>query len=274
MSVRLKMSTLIFSPNVTKRKLGIKSLADIEILRAGGRELARILETLALATQPGVSTRSLDLLARDLIRRAHGEPAFLNYRPAGAPSPFPAALCVSVNDEVVHGIPGDRLLAEGDIVGLDLGLKYQGLFTDSAVTVAVGEISPAARALLDVTRVALAAGVAVARAGAATGDIGYAVAAAVDPAAGYDLVRELGGHGVGFRVHEPPDIPNFGERGQGMKLGAGMVIAIEPMITIGNAAIITADDGWTVKTKKGGLSAHFEHTVLLTDGKPEILTTA
>lgn len=257
---------------MTKRKLGIKSPADIAILRQGGRELAQILATLALAVRPGITTRSLDSLARDLIRRANGEPAFLNYRLAGVPLPFPAALCVSVNDEVVHGIPGDRMLVEGDIVGLDLGLKYQGLFTDAAVTVAVGRVSDEARALIEITHTALAAGIATARTGATTGDIGYAVASSIGRRKWYDLVRELGGHGVGFRVHEPPDVPNFGERGEGARLVSGMVIAIEPMITIGSGDIVTADDGWTVKTKQGGLAAHFEHTVLVTDGEPEILT--
>lgn len=258
---------------MTKRRLGVKPPADIAILRAGGRELARILEALAMAARPGVSTRSLDRLARDLIRDARGEPAFLNYRPAGAPSPFPAALCVSINDEVVHGLPSDRLLAEGDLVGLDLGLKYQGFFTDMAVTVAIGAVSPAARALLEITRAALAAGIAASRSGATTGDIGHAIVTAIPDRQKYGIVRELGGHGVGYQVHEPPEIPNFGKRGEGARLEPGLVVAIEPMVTIGNGAIVTADDGWTVKTKKGGLSAHFEHTVLVTDDEPEILTT-
>ena len=271
-SVRWKWFTRTFSFNVIKRKLSIKSKADIEILQAGGRELFRIIAVIASATRPGVLARSLDTLARDLIRDARGEPAFLNYRPTGATLPFPAALCVSINDEVVHGIPSDRILVEGDLVGLDLGLKYQGLYTDMAVTVGVGEISSKARTLLHVTRTALKVGIAEARSGATTGDIGYAVTASIRNNKGYDLVRELGGHGVGYHVHEPPDIPNFGERGNGTQLKSGMVIAIEPMVTIGDATIMTAADGWTVKTKSGGLAAHFEHTVLVTAGEPEILT--
>jgi methionyl aminopeptidase len=257
---------------VTKNKLSIKSPAEIEIIRAGGRELAKILETLASAVRPGITTRSLDTLARELIHQVGGEPSFLNYRPVGTPTPFPAALCVSVNDEVVHGIPGDRVLEVGDLVGLDLGLKFQGLYTDMAVTVAVDEISTEAQALLDVTRQALSAGIAVAKAGATTGDIGFAIATAISDRKKYGIVTEFGGHGVGHQVHEPPEVPNVGLPGSGERLSAGLIIAIEPMIIIGSGKVITADDGWTVKTKKGGLSAHFEHTVLVTDNGGEILT--
>ncbi|MEK7621869.1 MAG: type I methionyl aminopeptidase [Patescibacteria group bacterium] len=249
----------------------VKNDEELTRLHAGGRKLSQILATLARAARPGVTTRALDTLARELIQAADGEPAFLNYRPAGAASPFPAALCVSINDEVVHGIPGDRQLKDGDLVGLDLGLKYQGLYTDMAVTVGVGEIAPSAQALLDVTRAALIAGIAAAKSGRKTGDIGFAIAKSVDKKQ-YDLVREFGGHGVGHRVHEPPEVPNVATRGTGVRLESGLVIAIEPMVTIGSAAIVTADDGWTIKTKSGALAAHFEHTVLVTDDGPEILT--
>lgn len=268
----MKKSTPIFSPNVTKHKLGAKSEAEIEILRSGGRELSRILSAVALAVRPGVTTLSLDALARDLIRRVGGEPAFLDYRPAGAGAPFPAALCVSVNDEVVHGIPGPRTLEEGDLVSLDLGIKYRGFYTDMAVTAPVGIISPAAQTLLDVTKGALADGIAAARAGARTGDIGHAVAAAIGGRREYGIVTEFGGHGVGYRVHEPPEIPNAARQGSGARLVPGLVIAIEPMVTLGDAAIVTANDGWTVRTRSGSLAAHFEHTVLVTEKGPEILT--
>ncbi|MFH1170543.1 MAG: type I methionyl aminopeptidase [Candidatus Vogelbacteria bacterium] len=257
---------------MAKNKLNIKSSAEIEILRAGGRELAKVLAALTSAVRPGITTRSLDTLARELIHQAGGEPSFLNYRPVGAPTPYPAALCVSVNDEVVHGIPGERVLEVGDLVGLDLGLKYHGLYTDMAVTVAVGEVSAEAQALLDVTRQALSAGIVVAKAGATTGDIGFAVATAISDRHKYGIVTEFGGHGVGHRVHESPEIPNVSLPGSGERLVPGLVIAIEPMIIIGSGKVITADDGWTVKTKQGGLSAHFEHTVLVTNNGGEILT--
>ncbi len=234
--------------------------------------LARILSELGDAAKVGVTTGELDRLARELIAREGGEPAFLNYRPVGARTPFPAALCVSVNDEVVHGIPGDRRLEEGDIVGLDLGLKYQGLYTDMAATVPVGAITGETAKLLEVTKVALEAGIAEVRSGVTTGDLGYAIAAAIRGQGEYGIVSELGGHGVGYRVHEPPEVPNVGERGEGAKLCAGMVIAIEPMVTQGDGWVVTAADGWTVKTKEGGLAAHFEHTVLVTDGGSEVLT--
>src|SRR3989344_271137 len=263
---------LTFLLSVTKPKPSLKSKEDIEILRSGGRKLARILVAWAQAVSEGLTTRSLDILARKLISRAGGEPAFLNYRPAGAASPFPAALCVSVNDEIVHGIPSDRILVTGDLVGLDLVLKYHGLYTDMAITVGVGEISTEAQALLQVTRQALVAGIAAARARATSGDIGTAISAAVSGHQKYGLVTEFGGHGVGHQVHEWPEIPNVGRRGSGVSLLPGLVIAIEPMVTIGRAAIVTAADGWTVKTKSGGLAAHFEHTVLVTAGEPEILT--
>lgn len=258
---------------MTKNKSKIKAPADIEILRAGGKKLAHILAALAASAKAGVTTRELDQLARELIAREGGEPAFLNYRPVGARSPFPAALCVSVNDEVVHGIPGDRVLATGDLVGLDLGLKYQSLYTDMAITVPVGAVTSEAMALLEVTQRALEAGIAEVRAGKTTGDLGYAIASIRRSGQmQYGIVSDLGGHGVGYRVHEPPEVPNFGERGEGVKLVSGLVIAIEPMIVLGSGQVVTADDDWTVKTKEGGLAAHFEHTVLVTDEGSEILT--
>ena len=249
----------------------LKSPKEIEILRVGGRRLAEIVATLAAAVRPNMNTAQLETLAREQIVAAGGKPAFLNYQPMGAKRPFPAALCLSVNDEIVHGIPGERVLLEGDIVTLDLGLEYQGMFTDMAMTVPVGEVSAEARQLIDVTAEALARGIVAAREGQTLGDIGFAIESFVRPQ-GFDLVREFGGHGVGFRVHEEPEVSNCGAAGRGKKLVAGLVIAIEPMVTIGRPDILIADDGYTVKTRDGQLSAHFEHTIAVTETGPEILT--
>ena len=250
----------------------LKSPADLEKLRAGGRRLAEIIARLKRAVRPGLATAELENLARKQIAVIGGRPAFLNYRPRGTRRPFPAALCVSINDEVVHGIPGHRLLLEGDIVTLDLGLEYEGRFTDMAVTVPVGAVSSAARKLLTVTAEALARGLEAARVGQTLGDISAAIQSFVEPQ-GFGLVREFGGHGVGFRVHEDPEVSNCGRAGAGPKLVSGLVIAIEPMVTIGAPDIIIDVDGYTVKTKDGRLAAHFEHTVAVTDRGPEILTT-
>lgn len=249
----------------------LKGPKEIEILHAGGRCLAQIIAVLAAAVRPGLATKTLEVLAREQIAAAGGKPAFLNYQPAGAERPFPSALCVSVNDEVVHGIPSERILLEGDIITLDLGLEYQKMFTDMAVTVPVGQINVEARKLIDVTTEALTRGIRAARVGQTLGDIGFAVESFVRPQ-GFDLVREFGGHGVGFSVHEEPEVSNCGIAGTGEKLVAGLVIAIEPMVTIGRAAITIARDGYTVKTRDGRLAAHFEHTVAITESGPEILT--
>ncbi|MFA6006738.1 MAG: type I methionyl aminopeptidase [Candidatus Paceibacterota bacterium] len=249
----------------------IKSSQEIEILREGGRRLALVLKEVAAATKAGVMPKELDALAEKLIRAGGDEPAFLNYQPDMARIPFPATLCVSVNDAVVHGIPGETPLVNGDIVGLDLGLKHRGLFTDAAVTVAIGKISKEAKELMKITREALELGINEARAGNYTGDIGYVIERHVAPHH-YGIVRELSGHGVGHEIHEEPYIPNYGKRGEGMKLKAGMVIAIEPMINLGSGDIRLAKDKFTYATKDGSLSAHFEHTLVITDGAPEVLT--
>ncbi|MBI2097893.1 MAG: type I methionyl aminopeptidase [Candidatus Vogelbacteria bacterium] len=249
----------------------LKTPAEIEILRAGGRRLAQIMDELTRAVRPQIKTAELERLAREEIKPAGGRPAFLNYQPAGAKRPFPAALCVSVNDEVVHGLPGERQLIEGDIVSLDLGLEHQGMFTDMAVTVPVGRVSAAAAKLIRVTVRALELGIAAARPGGRLGDIGAAIESFVS-GQGFGLVREFGGHGVGFRVHEEPEVPNYGRAGQGLELQPGLVMAIEPMVTAGRGAVQTAPDGFTVRTSDGNLAAHFEHTIAITRHGPEILT--
>ncbi|MBP6931634.1 MAG: type I methionyl aminopeptidase [Candidatus Pacebacteria bacterium] len=249
----------------------IKTAEEIEILREGGKILAEILALVAEKVAPGISTYELDQYAYKLIKERGGDPAFLNYRPEGHAKPYPATLCSSVNSEIVHGIPKRGIiLKEGDIVSIDLGIKYKGLYTDHAMTVGVGAISKRDQRLLDDTREALDIGIWAARGGATTGDIGYAIESFVHNR--YGIVRELSGHGVGKKIHEDPYIPNYGKAGKGTKLVPGMVVAIEPMLTSGSAHIYVADDGYTVKTEDGGRAAHFEHTILITEGDPEILT--
>lgn len=251
----------------------LKTEADIEILRAGGRRLGAILASLSTKVAPGVTTADLDDYAQELIKKDGDTAAFLNYRPSGARLAYPAALCVSINDEIVHGIPSKRVIKDGDLVGLDLGLKHQGLITDAAITVPVGEISPEARRLMDGTKEALAVAIKVARVGKTVGDIG-AAAEAVAKRYGLGVVRDLAGHGVGYHVHEEPSVPNFGRPGEGPELRPGLVIAIEPMFTLGQEETKLQSDGFTFVTKDGSLAAHFEHTIVVTKSGPEILTLA
>jgi methionyl aminopeptidase len=202
-------------------------------------------------------------------------PAFLNYRPEGASKPYPASLCVSVNDEVVHGIPNKkRILKEGDIVSLDLGLKHKGLFTDMAITASVGKVNVANQKLIKITEQALQVGIDVARVGNTVGDIGYAIESFVHSQKNqkYSIVEVLAGHGVGHSIHEDPFIPNFGKKGTGEKLLPGMILAIEPMINLGTKNVTIDADDWTFCTADGKNSAHFEHTILITDSEAEILT--
>lgn len=251
----------------------IKTPEEIEILREGGKHLAAILHKVKEKVVPGVSTKDLDLYAEKLIREMGDTPAFLNYRPEGAKVPFPASLCVSVNDEVVHGIPNkNRILKEGDIVSLDLGLEHGGLFTDMAITVGVGKINSANKKLLEVTEKALQVAINAAQAGHAVGDIGYAVESFVHSQGKYGIVEVLSGHGVGRAIHEDPYIPNFGKPGKGEKLVPGMVIALEPMLNIGTKNVTLDDDGYTFRTADGKSSAHFEHTILITEEGAEVLT--
>jgi len=249
----------------------IKTKEEIDILREGGKRLASILAKVAKKVAPGITTRELDDYAYKLIKEGGDEPAFLNYKPEGHHRAYPASLCTSVNNEIVHGIPKtSKVLKEGDIVSIDLGLKHKGLFTDHAITVPVGNITKASQRLLHDTKEALLIGISNARGGNTVGDVGYAIEKFV--ASRYGIVRELSGHGVGKKIHEDPYIPNYGKPGKGQKLIPGMVVAIEPMLNIGKADIISIADGYTIKTADGSRSAHFEHTVLITEGEAEILT--
>ncbi|MDO8572906.1 MAG: type I methionyl aminopeptidase [bacterium] len=248
-----------------------KTVKEIEIMRECGKRLAHVLDEVEKVITPGKTPGELDELAKKLIIGLGDEPSFLHYWPEGASKPYPATLCVSTNDEVVHGIPGKKKFKEGDIVSIDLGIKHQGYHSDAARTVPVGEIDDSARKLIDGTREALAAGIKVARAGNHIGDIGSAVSRVIKMH-GFSIVEELGGHGIGTEVHEEPHIPNYGKPGEGIELKAGMTIAIEPVVNEGSGKIHLNADGYTFRTKDGKRSAHFEHTVLITKGDPEVLT--
>ena len=253
----------------------IKTKEEIEVIREGGKHLATVLYKVKEKVTPGISTKDLDIYAEKLIREMGDSPAFLNYRPEGASKPYPASLCVSVNDEVVHGIPNkNRILKEGDIVSLDLGLKHKGLFTDMAITVPVGEVSVSSQRLMKVTEQALQVGIDAAQSGNTIGDIGHAIETfvRVQKDNKYGIVEVLAGHGVGRAIHEDPFIPNFGKAGKGEKLVPGMIIALEPMLNNGTKNVTIDDDDWTFRTADRKNSAHFEHTILITEGNPEILT--
>ncbi|MEK7125680.1 MAG: type I methionyl aminopeptidase [Patescibacteria group bacterium] len=248
----------------------LKTEQEIEILAEGGHLLAEILVKLAAMCQAGVSAADLNAEAEKLIREAGAEPSFKNFGPIG--QEFPASLCVSPNEMLVHGIPRKELVfKEGDLVGLDLGMKYKGLFTDHAVTVGVGKISDEAKKLLEVTEECLRLGIIAAQPGKKVGDIGAAVQQYAE-GLGYGVVRALTGHEVGYAVHEDLRVPNYGEAGTGATLEPGLVIAIEPMINIGTHEVLTASDGWGIVTADNSLSAHFEHTVAITKDGPRILT--
>lgn len=251
----------------------IKTKQDIQILREGGKRHAKILQILKEMVRPGISARELNDEAHKLIIEGGDTPAFLNYQPKGESRPFPASLCVSVNDEIVHGIPNEKekILKEGDIVTLDLGIVHKGLITDAAITVPVGNISDELNNLLETTKKALMAGIKAAKGGKKVGDIGVAIERPA-VAKGYGVVEELSGHGVGYSVHEDPFIPNYGVAGTGDTLKPGMVLAIEPIFNLGDHRIVLDSDGYTYRTKDGKQSAHFEHTILITKGEPEILT--
>lgn len=238
-----------------------------------GKRLAQVLEEVAQAVAPGVSTEALDDLAEKLIRDGGDTPAFLGYSPEGATRPYPATLCVSINDEVVHGIPNEspRLLKEGDIVGLDLGLTHHGIIVDAAVTVAVGETDEESKKLMRATRDALQAGVEAARPGCHVGNISAAIQKVIEDA-GFTVVKVLGGHGVGEFVHEEPFIPNFGKPGEGEELTEGMVLALEPIASVGKGAVLLAPDGYTYRTKDGSRSSHHEHTILIESAGARVIT--
>ena len=242
-------------------------------IRTSGKYLGEVLDLLRDYVAPGISTQYLEDRARELIAARDCKPAFLKYTPRGAKRPYPAALCVSVNDEIVHGIPNEnpRILKDGDIVTLDLGLSWNGFFTDSAISVPVGSVSSDVYTLIECTTEALEAGIAEARAGNRIGDIGHAVES-VGKKYKLQYPKELGGHGVGRSVHEEPFIHNWGRRGQGEKLVEGMVLAIEPMFMLGSNKIKLLSDGYTYSTVDGKKTAHQEHTVIVTDGEPEVVT--
>jgi len=242
-----------------------KTGQEIERMRRAGRIVAAALDRMHALVRPGVTTGYLDAEAESLIRSMGGEPSFKGYMG------YPASICTSINEEIVHGIPGSRLLVEGDIVSIDVGAIWDGYQGDAAVTLPVGAISDEARRLLEATQASLAAGIGAVRGGARMGDLSNAVESTARQA-GFEVVREYGGHGIGQQMHEAPRIPNWGKRGQGLLLKAGMTFAIEPMLTAGDYRTRQLGDHWTVVTVDGSLSAHFEHTIVVTENGAEILT--
>ncbi|MGI6374444.1 MAG: type I methionyl aminopeptidase [Anaerolineae bacterium] len=250
----------------------IKSAAELEAMRRAGRVNSLALQAMVRAVRPGITTAELDAIGAEVIAAHGGVPAFLNYpnQMPGEP-PFPAATTMSINDELVHGIPGPRRLRRGDILSIDVGTVLDGFVGDSAITVGVGRISPRARRLLEVTEQALYRGIEASRAGRRIGDVSAAIQAWVE-SHGLQVVREYTGHGVGHDMHEDPEIFNWGTPGTGHVLKPGMTYALEPMVTVGPPALVVRGDGWTVATIDGGLCAHFEHTIAITDGEAEILT--
>ena len=244
----------------------IKSAHEIELMRKAGKLLEQVHKELESAIRPGISTYELDQIGEKMIRSLGCIPNFLNY------NGYPASFCISVNDEVVHGIPyKHKILQEGDIVSIDAGLIYQGMHSDAARTYGVGKISPEAQKLIDVTRQSFFKGLEFAKAGNRLHEISAAIGDYCE-SFGYGVVRDLVGHGIGHALHEDPQIPNFRQRSRGIRLVPGMTLAIEPMINAGRADVEWLDDDWTVVTEDGSLSAHYENTILITDGEPEILT--
>ena len=248
----------------------IKSKKEIEYIRESCRIVAETLQLLKSNVRLGITTLELDKIAEDYIRSNNAIPAFKGYSQGGAPG-FPGSICSSVDDEVVHGIPSSRVLKDGEIVSLDIGVLKDGYFGDAALTVAVGNISDEKKKLMEVTERSLQLGIEQAIAGNKVHDISNAVQVYVE-ANGFSIVRDLCGHGVGKFLHEDPSIPNFGRKGTGPKLKNGMTLAIEPMVNAGKYDVITAKDGWTIITADGSTSAHFEHTILINNNLPEILT--
>lgn len=246
--------------------VSIKSEREIELMRESGRILSIVHTELAKMIKPGISTLDIDKRCYEIIRDFNCIPSFLNYQG------YPASVCVSVNDEVVHGIPNkNRILKDGDLVSLDAGVIYKGYHSDAARTVAVGEISPEWKRLMDVTKQSFFEGIKYAKPGYRIGDISGAIQDYAE-SFGYSLVRELVGHGVGRELHEDPQVPNFRTKRKGIRLEPGMTLAIEPMVNMGHYDVNWLDDGWTVVTADGSPSAHYENTILITDGEPELLT--
>jgi methionyl aminopeptidase len=247
-----------------------KSTAELETMAASGAIVADTLALLGEQIRPGTTTAELDRIADDYIRSRGGVSSFKGYQ---GPYPYPAAICASLNDVIVHGIPGEQALAQGDVLSVDVGVTYDGFVADAAYTFPVGEVDAETERLLETCEAALWAGIEKARAGSHLSDISHAVQTATEEA-GFSVVRSLVGHGVGRNMHEDPQIPNFGEPGRGPVLASGMTLAIEPMITAGGAEVVVRDDRWTIATRDGSLAAHFEHTVAVTEGEPRILTAA
>jgi len=244
-----------------------KGWPELQAMHRACRIVVETLEALAQAAQPGTTTRELDRIAEERIRKAGAKPAFLGYRG------YPATLCVAINEQVVHGIPGERKLREGDIIGLDLGCVVDGFYGDSARTVAVGKVAPEAKRLLQVTEEALHAGIAECHPGRRLGDLGHAVQSHAEKN-GFSVVREFVGHGIGSKLHEEPQVPNYGTPSRGQRLVPGMCLAIEPMVNAGRHEVKVLDDGWTAVTADGSLSAHFELSVAVTEHGPWILSEA
>ncbi len=245
--------------------IALKTPAELEIMRKAGRIVAGLLKLLEKEACPGVSTLRLDEIAEEFIRSRGAEPAFKGYYG------FPASICASVNEEVVHGIPGSRILKEGDVAGIDVGVKLQGFYSDAARTFAIGRVDVASQKLIDVTREAMIAGIAQAVAGARLSDISWAVQSAAE-SKGFSVVRQFVGHGIGKNLHEEPQVPNYGKPGRGPVLRVGMALAIEPMLNAGSHEVEILKDGWTVVTKDRKRSGHFEQTIFVGENKAEIVT--
>jgi methionyl aminopeptidase len=247
-----------------------KSAAELDVMQQAGAIVADAHALLGEHIRPGVTTAELDGIVDEFIRSRGGVPTFLGYP---GPYAYPASICASLNDVVVHGIPNDEPLTEGDVLSVDVGVTYEGFVGDSAYTYKVGEVDGEAERLLETCEAALWAGIEKARSGAHLSDVSHAIQAVTEDA-GFSVVRSLVGHGVGRDMHEDPQIPNFGDPGQGPVLASGMTLAIEPMITAGGPEVVVRDDRWTIASRDGSLAAHFEHTVAVTDGEPRILTAA
>jgi len=249
----------------------IKTRKEIDFIRESCKIVAETLRLIKANVRVGVTTKELDQIAEDYILSNNAKAAFKGYSQGGSSVDYPASICSSVNEEVVHGIPGNRVLKNGDIISLDVGVSKNGYYGDAALSVAVGELSEEKKKLMEVTERSLYMGIEEAKAGNHVYDISYAVQSYVE-SNGFSIVRDLCGHGVGKYLHEDPSIPNFGKKGTGVKLKNGMTLAIEPMVNAGDYRVMTANDGWTVLTRDGSPSAHFEHTILISNNKAEILT--
>jgi methionyl aminopeptidase len=247
-------------------KIFYKTNEEIEIIRLSADILGKVHAEVAKMVKPGVTTLELNQVAEEFIKDHNGYPSFKGY------NKFPAGLCISVNDEVVHGIPGNYILKDGDIVSIDCGVIFNGFHSDSAYTYAVGEVSPEVQKLLDTTKESLMEGIKHAVKGARVGDVSYAIQKYVEDR-GFTIIRELVGHGLGKSLHEAPEVPNFGKRGKGVKLQEGLVIAIEPMVNMGKRNVVQSKDGWTIRATDKKPSAHFEHTIAITEKGTEVLTT-